>query len=250
MIKIKNFENYNSEIGNSKIDYKNNGLDEEYQVIKKELIKDLKIDLKLLNNFENSIDILIPFVKNILKNTKNIEVNKQNTVLTSISISFIIYLEKEKNNDEEKLTKVSKSLLEELRLRGIGNGIIKDIIKSLDIIKNLIAFFYKYFKKDIITFTQLFSLKNIDCAFHNISSIVSEYDMSIENINQNFNNIITGNSSVILKKDIIKLLDCFEELNKSKIINSINFKDDDIISYKAFDVDNDNLKKIPIILEQ
>ena len=60
-------------------------------------------------------------------------------LLTTCSLS-IIYLEEKKcktPQEEDQLTLDSKSMLEELRMMGLGNGIVKMIVKSLKSIKNV-----------------------------------------------------------------------------------------------------------------
>lgn len=226
--------------------------DKNKELIKK-ISKDLKVDLSQLKDFDKSISIFLPTIESILNNVSNIENNDEVNILSTMATSFIIYLEKEENSNEEYLTKASRTLLEELKLRGVGNGVIKKIIKSLESIKNFISFLYSYKNKDIDSFSDLISIKGIKNVFKILSDIILEYKMSNEDIVMNFNNISTGATLSISKdkiNDIINTLRDLDKLNKSKISKDIESQNTDIKGFSTYYNDGEIPEGTEIIQEQ
>lgn len=215
--------------------------------------KDLKVDLSELKQFKKSISVFLPVIECILSNVSNIENDEEVNILSTIATSFIICLEKEKNSNEEYLTKASRTLLEELKLRGVGNGMVKKIIKSLESIKNFISFIYSYMDKDIDNFNDLISIKGVSNVFKILSDIILEYKMSNEDIIMNFNNISSGVSLSISKENINSIIDSLEDidkLNKSKISKDIESQDTDIKGFTTYYNDNEIPEGTEIIQEQ
>ena len=83
----------------------------------------------------------------------SIEITPRSIVMISLSAIAVIYLEEKdsKLNGEERLEmeRETKSLLMELKLSGIGNGIVKKISESIKSIKNILNIILKHLGKAI-----------------------------------------------------------------------------------------------------
>ena len=108
--------------------------DKSYQKIAKKIISDLKLNIALVSTFGAGIGALYPIVEGLIHNmsSTSFEITSESIVLLTLSAVTITYLEEKKcksNKEEIILTKDSKSMLEELKMRGFGNGIVKKLIK-------------------------------------------------------------------------------------------------------------------------
>ena len=107
----------------------------------KKFKNDLKLHLSLIATFGAGIGAFVPVVQKMMGNMNiSTEITFDKAVLLTICSLTIIYLEEKKfknSKEQEQLTSDSKSMLEELKMMGLGNGIVKLVIKSIESIKNL-----------------------------------------------------------------------------------------------------------------
>lgn len=186
--------------------------DSTYKKIEKKVMSDLKLDARLVLTFGSGIGALYPIVLQILENMSlsGVEISKQTCVLLTIAAVTIIYLEekKSKNSDEEEiLTKDSKSMLEELRMSGIGDGIVKKIIKSLTGIKNIFSTIGKYLGAAVGGIIDMFSYTAILIPIMNaILYLIGKYHMGCDEIISNFFTLSIGVASKIAKHGLVEII--------------------------------------------
>jgi len=116
--------------------------DSPFKEVAKKVASDLKLNVSLISTFGAGIGALYPVVDKLMKNMNidSFNLSSESIVLLTLASFTILYLEEKKSKDieeEELLTKDAKSMLEELKLRGFGNGIVKKLIKSIKSIKNI-----------------------------------------------------------------------------------------------------------------
>lgn len=192
-----------------------------YEKIEKKVISDLKLDAKLVFTFGAGIGAIYPVVQEMMKNLSisGVEMTKETTVLLTIACITIVYLEEKKAKtplEEEKLTKDSKSMLEELRMRGIGDGIVKKVIKSLQSIKNVFSVIAKHLGAMIGGVIDMFAYTAVLIPIMNaILWVIGKYDMSVDSVIQNFFSLGVGIASRIAKHGLVELI------NKLKGIISV-----------------------------
>lgn len=182
-----------------------------YDKIEKKVISDLKLDAKLILTFGAGIGALYPVVEKMMKNLSisGVDINKETSVLLTIACITIIYLEenKYKPGEEEKLTKDSKSMLEELRMRGIGDGIVKKVMKSIESIKNVFSVVAKHLGAVVGGVIDMFAYTSILIPVMNaILWIIGKYDMSVDAVIQNFFSLGVGIASRIAKHGLVELI--------------------------------------------
>ena len=107
-----------------------------YKNIEKKVISDLRLNAKLVLTFGAGIGAFYPIVDKLMKNMNidSIELTPDRIVLLTIAAVTIIFVEEKKfksAEEEEILVKDSKSMLEELKMMGIGNGIVEDLVNYL-----------------------------------------------------------------------------------------------------------------------
>lgn len=183
-----------------------------YERIQKKVISDLKLDTKLVFTFGAGIGALYPVVQKMMENLSlsGVDMSKETTVLLTIACITIVFLEEKKfktTEEEEKLTKDSKSMLEELRMRGIGDGIVKKVMKSIESIKNVFAVVAKHLGAMVGGIIDMFAYTAILIPIMNaILWVIGKYEMSVDAVIQNFFSLGVGIASRIAKHGLVELI--------------------------------------------
>lgn len=205
------------------------GLDT-YKRIEKKVISDLKLDGKLVLTFGAGIGALYPVIQKMMSNMSiaSIEMTAETAVLLTIASVTIAYLEEKKcksAQEEEKLTKDSKSMLEELRMRGIGDGIVKKVIKALQSIKNVFSLIGKHIGAIVGGVIDMFAYTGVLIPIMNaILFLIGKYEMNPDTIIQNFFSLGVGVASRIAKHSLVELINKLKDrfnINKEKIVGEI-----------------------------
>ena len=195
-----------------------------YKRIEKKVLSDLKLDTKLVFTFGAGIGALYPVVQKMMENLSlsSVELTQETTVLLTIACITIVYLEEKKfktPEEEEKLTKDSKSMLEELRMRGIGDGVVKKVMKSIESIKNVFAIVSKHLGAVVGGVIDMFGYTAILIPIMNaILWVIGKYDMSVDSVIQNFFSLGAGIASRIAKHGLVELINKLKGIisNKTK----------------------------------
>lgn len=183
-----------------------------FKRIEKKVLSDLKLDTKLVFTFGAGIGALYPIVQKMMENLSlsSIEMTRESTVLLTIACITIVFLEEKKTGraaEVDKLTKDSKSMLEELRMRGIGDGIVKKVIKSIKSLKNVFNIIAKHTGAMIGGIIDMLGYTAILIPIMNsILWIIGKYEMSIDTVTQNFFSIGVGIASRIAKHGLVELI--------------------------------------------
>jgi hypothetical protein len=161
-------------------------------------------------------------------NINSIELTTETVVLLTIAALTIVYLEEKKDisvEEREKLTKDSKSMLEELRMRSIGDGIVKKIIKALTSVKNIFSLIGKHIGAVIGGIIDMFSYTAILIPIMNaILFLIGKYELTPDTIVQNFFSLGMGVASKIAKHGLVELISKLKNrlnINKEKVLDEI-----------------------------
>lgn len=218
--------------------------DQSYSKIQSKILSNLKLNTKLALTFGTGISALYPFVDKLIRNMKidSIDVTADKVVLLTICAFTIVYLEEKKFKDhkeEDLLTKDSKSMLEELRMMGIGNGIVKNLVKLFKSIVNIFTLIGKHISAIVSGFVDMFAYASLLIPILNgLLYISGKYDLNIDTFLQNFSGILMGVGTIITKHGIASILDKIKlKINKKKVLREI---DTSIIKkISTYDSDND-----------
>lgn len=202
--------------------------DQSYSKIQSKILSDLKLNTKLALTFGTGISVLYPFVDKLIRNMKNsIDVTADKVVILTICAFTIVYLEEKKFKDhkeEDLLTKDSKSMLEELRMMGIGNGIVKNLVKLFKSIVNIFTLIGKHISAIVSGFVDMFAYTSLLIPILNgLLYISGKYDLNIDTFLQNFSGILMGVGTIITKHGIASILDKIKlKINKNKVLREID----------------------------
>lgn len=222
----------------------------------KKIKKDFKLQLEIVGYYGTGIGSLYGVVEAIINNSQ-ITVSKEAIVLAITCALTIIYQQERENTfykDKLKIKSDCKYLLEELKLKGIGNGIIKKLISIFTIIKNFFKLIFKKTTLIIINFIDLFSYVSILIPTMNaIAYIVVKYNLTLDSFILNIKSILLGIGGLITKNIIQSLLNKLEEtdeldVDKQHILNKIeNLEEEEPIikndNYDEFEIIKDNKLK-------
>ena len=183
-----------------------------YKNIEKKVISDLRLNTKLVLTFGAGIGALYPIVEGLMRNMSisSLEITPESIVLLTIASVTITYLEEKKfksSDEESSLTKDSKSMLEELRMMGIGNGLVKKLIKGLTSIKNIFSLIGKHLGTVVNGVIDMFAYTSLLIPIMNgINFIVGKHELNLETLPQNFLGLAMGIGTIIAKHGIIEII--------------------------------------------
>lgn len=199
-----------------------------FDKISRKLAKDLKFNLGLVFTFGTGIKMMIPIVSNLIENgTFNFELTEENIILLCITAISITYLEETSNkvgdainplgNKSYVTKKDAQTMLEELKLRGIGQGLVKKFVTSFKSIGQFFKILFKGTPYVINGLIDMFGYASLLIPCMNaISMFVGKYDISLDNIAANMVSIGIGVSSFVAKQGVSWLV--------NKIKTSLNIK--------------------------
>ena len=185
---------------------------EEDESILRKIVSDLNLNFRLVATFGFGIGAFLPIVNQLMKNMdlSSVELTRETIVLLTLTAISIIFLEERKPKDPEKeaqLVKDSKSMLEELRMKGIGDGIVKKIIKCLKSAKNIFKVIGKHLGAVVSGFMDMFAYSAIMVPIMTtLSSVINKFDLNLDTMPQNFLMLATGVGTIIAKHGISYLL--------------------------------------------
>ena len=143
----------------------------DYKEIQSKVVSDLNLNISFVATFGSALTTFYPIVDNLIKNTQiNIDMTPEKVVLLTIAAISIIYLEEKKDREEGKLRKDCKSMLEELKMSGIGNGIVKKMVDGLKSIRNIFTLIGKHVGVVATKFMDMFSYTALFILSFRISS--------------------------------------------------------------------------------
>ena len=201
-----------------------------YKQIAKKILNDLHLSINSTGIYGAGVALFYPIVSKLIQNTRIENIGSpENIVLATICAASILYLEDKKYRDKKeqyKIEKDSKSMLEELKLKGIGNGIIKKIVKAFLAIKNIFTTITRQIGPTISGFIDMFAYVSLLVPIMNgIFYIIGKYDLNLDTIVQNFMGLAIGVGTIIAKHGIIdivkRLKGKFKKINKKKLIDTI-----------------------------
>jgi hypothetical protein len=234
----------------------------EFESIAKRLSKDLKFNFGLIATFGTGIKMMIPVVQNLIeKGTFNFEMTQENLILLTITVVAITYLEETANKAGDEVNaegeksivtkKDAQTMLEELKMRGIGQGIIRKFVSALSSVGKFFKMLFRGTPYVINGLLDMFGYTALLLPCMNaLSDFIGKYDITIENIAANLLSLGVGMGALLAKQGVVWLVD--------KLKKSLNLKDfgkdlDKPIEMKPFDIvdgETDNLDKSKLIKEQ
>lgn len=202
-----------------------------YKTVQKKVISDLKLNLKLVFTFGAGIGALYPIVDKLMTNSLNyqsVEITPETIVMLTMAAIAIIFIEEKKYKDSEEeasLIKDSKSLLEELKMRGVGNGIVKKVMKAISSIKNVFYLIGKHIGTVLGGIIDMFAYTSLLIPIMNgVLFIVNKYDLSLDTLCDNFLGLAMGITTIIAKHGIIAILNRIKDrfnISQKKVIDEL-----------------------------
>ena len=204
----------------------------QYKKVQKRVISDLRLNGNLSLTFGAGIKALYPVVDKLMTNMKisSIDITADKVVLLTICAFTIVYLEEKKFKDgqeEEILTKDSKSMLEELKMMGIGNGIVKKVVKLFKSITSIFTIIGKHLSAVAKGFIDMFAYTAILIPIMNgILYVIGKYELNVDTFLENFAALTMGVGTLIAKNGIIHIIDRLKDKistkDKKEIVDEVD----------------------------
>lgn len=190
--------------------------------------KDLKLNFTILATYGAGITAIYPIIFDLVNNSKlNIDMSPEKIVLLIITALTIVYLEEGKLDIKkaEGVKRDSKTMLEELKLNGIGNNIVKKVIKCFKSVQNIFNLIGKHSGKIAEYIYDMFSYTALLIPFLNaVAAVVGKYDLNIDTLPGNFIGIGVGIGSIVAKNGISYIIDKMKgktKINKEKALKDV-----------------------------
>jgi len=233
-----------------------------FEVISKKLSKDLKFNFGLIATFGTGIKMMIPVVNNLIKTGAfSFEMNQENLILLTITVAAIFYLEETANkagdevNAQGKKSIVTKrdaqTMLEELKMRGIGQGIVRKFVSSFISIGEFFKMLFRGTPYVINGLLDLFGYASLLIPCMNaFSGFIGKYDITIENIGANLLSLGVGVGALLAKQGVSWLVNKLKQSLNIKGLGKDLEKSIGTKPYAIVDIETDNLDKSKLIKEQ
>ena len=268
----------NPQINESNID------DSSIKSILKGLSRDLRFNYSLVFSFGTGIGFMYPIIENLIRNGSiKIEMTPENIVLLCITTLSITYLEETKNkvgdskvvckdcegtglrNSDKECTsckgvgysesvvtkKDAQTMLEELRMRGVGNGIVKKFVSCF---KSVGKFFKILFRGTPYVVTGLIDMFGYTAlllpSMNAISAFVGKYHITIDNLEANLLSVGVGVGSLLAKQGVNWLVNKLKKSLHIKGMNADMTTPTAVRSYDIIDNETNNLDSAKLIKEQ
>jgi len=201
-----------------------------FKRVAKKVLSDLKLNTSLVLTFGAGIGAFYPVVESLMKNMgiDSFNLPEESIVLLTICALTIIYLEEKKfksSKEEVQLTKDSKSMLEELKLRGFGNGIVKKLIQGLKSIKNIFSIIGKHLGAVVGGVIDMFAYTSLLIPILNgVMAVIHKYNLNMESLTQNFLGLATGVGTIIAKHGIVEIISRLKSkftINQKEVLDEI-----------------------------
>lgn len=201
-----------------------------YEKVAKKVISDLKLNISLVVTFGAGIGALYPVVDGLMKNMNldSFNLTTESIVLLTLASVAITYLEEKKCKsvkEEDELTKDSKSMLEELKMRGFGNGIVKKLMKSLQSVKSIFSIIAKHLGAVIGGVVDMFAYTALLIPLLNgVMAVINKYELNLDTLPQNFLGLTVGIGTIIAKHGIVEILNRIKNrfpINTREVLDDI-----------------------------
>jgi len=214
-----------------------------YKKVQKKVVDDLKLNTRLIATFGAGIGALYPIVDGLIRNMSisSIQITPESIVLLTIASVTISYLEEKRfktPEEEALLIKDSQSMLEELKMMGIGNGLVKKMIKGLESIKNIFSLIGKHLGTVANGIIDMFAYTSLLIPIMNgVLSIVGKYELNLETLPQNFLGLAMGIGTIIAKHGIVSIINKIKSkfpINSKEVLDDIETPSSPIQKFSTF----------------
>ena len=199
--------------------------------IAKKVLSDLNLNVSLALTFGSGISACYPIVEKLMKNMgiESFILSQESICLLTITALTILYLEEKKaksSKEEQELTSDAKSMLEELKMNGIGNGIVKKVMQALKSVKNIFDLIGKHIGAIIGGVIDMFAYTSLLIPIMNgVMAIIDKYELNLDTLPQNFLGLAAGIVTIIAKHGIVEVLKRIKDkfkIDKQEVLDDLD----------------------------
>lgn len=169
------------------------------------IVADLKLNAGVITSFGTGLEVLIPLVRRLIENGElKVDLTTETATMLTLTAITIAYLQEEREEKaRRRLERDSKSLLEELKLRGVGNGIVKKTVGCLKAIGAVAKLLMRHRGHVLTSFFEMLGYSALCLPVINaIKSIVGTYHFTLDNFSQNMASVAMGLGSLSAKQGV------------------------------------------------
>jgi hypothetical protein len=159
------------------------------------IVAKLKLNAGIIMSFGTGMEVLVPLVRRLIENGEiKVDLNTETATLLTLTAITIAYLQEEKEEKaRRRLERDSRSLLEELKLSGVGNGIVKKTVGCIKAIGAVARLLMRHRGHVLTSFFEMLGYTALCLPVINaIKSIVGTYHFTLDNFKQNMASVALG----------------------------------------------------------
>src|SRR5574344_335853 len=187
--------------------------------------KAFSLNLGFIGKFSTAITVFCPIIEKLMKGQNiSYDVTSPTTIIMIAIASITIIVSTEKNkygNTHDMCVKISKSIIEELKMRGVGEGLVKKSVKILELIKKLFMKIGRCVSLLIFELGEMFAYTALMIPIMNaIFSFVGKYSFTFDTCIFNLKTFIFGVATLGAKyliKTIIAKIKANKSLSNNKV---------------------------------
>jgi len=235
-------------------------------------LKGLNIRPTLTDKFKDVVSDITPTINGLMDNTpSDMEANEENLILLTLTVLGITNLEEignsaghpviecpkckgtgcDKCNNKGEMESVidkneAQSLLEELRMRGVGNGTVKKLVQAMITIGEFSKELLSDTEYSVDGFISMLDKKNVLSPMMNsMKEFIKEFGLNVDSLQNNLSSLKKSVNSYVSKKGIDWLLDKLKSAFGEGIIKDKISDGTDILNSDTTDnvVNGNNLIK-------
>lgn len=169
------------------------------------ILADLKVNAGVIMSFGTGLEVMMPLVRRLVQNGElKVDLNVENAVLLTLTALTIAYLQEEREEAARRmLDRDSRSLLEELKLRGVGNGIVKKVVGCIKAVGALARVLMKHRGHVLSSFFEMLGYTAL-CVpvIGAIKSVVNMHGLTLDTFPQNMASLALGLGSLGMKQGV------------------------------------------------
>jgi hypothetical protein len=131
-------------------------------------------------------------------------------------------------------------MLEELKMRGFGNGIVKKLMKGLESIKNIFSIIGKHIGAVIGGVIDMFAYTSLLIPLLNgVMAIIHKYDLNLETLPQNFLGLAVGVGTIIAKHGIVEIISILKSkftISQKEVLDDIDRAEKQMVNSNDFEI--------------
>lgn len=169
------------------------------------LFSDLRLNAGVILSFGTGLEIMLPVMRRLVQNGElRVDASVENVALLTLTAITIAYLQEEREERARRaLERDSKSLLEELKLRGIGNGIVRKAVGCVRALGALAKILLRHRGHVLASLLEMLGYSALCLpVIGSVKALIGAHGLTLDNFANNMASVAVGLGALSLKNGL------------------------------------------------